>query len=109
MLIHESGHHALHAAKAPAVPHANSRTENQQVPRAADGLISRGVVVQGNRTTMRLEPEFWNALEEVCRREGIGVSELIERAEGRIYRGSRTSAVRAYIVSYFRDKASETG
>ena len=58
---------------------------------------------------MRLEPELWNALEEICGREGIDVSELVKRAEEQSHRGSRTSAVRVYIVNYFRKKVFESG
>ena len=53
---------------------------------------------------MRLEPEFWDALEDVCRREKIGVTELLKRVEERARYGSRTSALRAYLVSYFRSR-----
>ena len=58
---------------------------------------------------MRLEPELWSALEDICGREGIDVNELVKRAEEQSHRGSRTSAVRVYIVSYLRKKAFESG
>lgn len=58
---------------------------------------------------MRLEPELWDALEEVCRREGISVSEIVERAQEGTRAGTRTSAVRTYLVNYFRERPSEAG
>lgn len=70
--------------------------------RSSGGSINRTVTVRGDRTGMRLEPELWEALDEVCQREGISWDELIRRVrEGREH-GSRTSAVRAYLVAYFR-------
>lgn len=58
---------------------------------------------------MRLEPEFWDALDDVCRREEVSVDDLIERAEKRTRHVSRTSAVRVYLLGYFRDRASGPG
>jgi len=36
--------------------------------------VSRNVVVQGRRTSMRMELSLWEALEDVARREGDSVS-----------------------------------
>lgn len=80
----------------------------QSVPapgrRSSGGLVNRNVVVGGERTSMRLEPEFWDALEEVCRRERVEAGELIQRAEEGRDGGTRTGAVRAYLLTYFRDR-----
>ena len=69
----------------------------------------RSFTTQGSRTTMRLELEFWNAMDDVCQREGISKDELIERAEKRLRHASRTSAVRVYLMGYFRSSVSEPG
>ena len=69
----------------------------------------RSLTTQGSRTTTRLELEFWNAMDDACQREGISKDELIERAEKRLRHASRTSAVRVYIVNYFRKKVFESG
>lgn len=58
---------------------------------------------------MRLEPELWDALDEVCRREGASVSEIVERARQGARTGTRTSAVRTYLVNYFRDRPHDAG
>jgi predicted DNA-binding ribbon-helix-helix protein len=54
------------------------------------------------RTSMRLEPELWEALEEICRRENITTGEVVKRVEQLGYRGGRTSAIRVYVLQYFR-------
>jgi predicted DNA-binding ribbon-helix-helix protein len=56
---------------------------------------------------MRLEPEIWDALREICLREGIELRDLIQRVEPRPGDGGRTSAVRVYVLQYFRNAASE--
>jgi len=80
-------------------------------------LVNRNVVGENGRTSMRLEPELWDALREICRREHTDIGTMIRRieAQGRQYRagdamvgkgaeeiGGRTSGVRVYIVEYFR-------
>lgn len=76
-------------------------------------LINRNVVGIGGRTSMRLEPELWCALDEIARREGVSIAEAIRVvelawAEGG-YAGGRTSAVRVHLVGYFRDAATTAG
>lgn len=72
-------------------------------------LQSRNVTVSGHRTSLRLEQDVWSALEEVCSREGLSVHELCTRIETRRTGSSRTAAVRAFVLGYFREAASDTG
>jgi len=57
---------------------------------------------------MRLEPELWEALREICQREGRDISQLVRQAEA-TRSGGRTSAVRVFLVEYFRVAANEGG
>ena len=74
-------------------------------------LINRNVHVDGRRTTMRLEPELWDAIEEICHREDVTLSDLVTRIDGgrSTDEDSRTSAVRVHILSYYRAAASDPG
>jgi len=72
-------------------------------------LITRTVAAPQDRTSMRLEPEFWDALDEICRRENVSLGLLIRRIDQRRDRGSRTSAVRVFVLLYFRTAATEEG
>lgn len=58
---------------------------------------------------MRLEPEVWEALREICLREGIDLGELIQRVEENGDEGGRTSAVRVHVLQYFRAAATNEG
>jgi predicted DNA-binding ribbon-helix-helix protein len=69
-------------------------------------LVNRNIVLKTGRTSMRLEPELWDALWEICRREHIAPADLVERAEVDRGKGGRTSAVRVYLLRYFRAAAS---
>ena len=51
---------------------------------------------------MRLEPELWDALTEICRREAIRMGDLVRLVEARGHAGGRTSAIRVFILEYYR-------
>jgi predicted DNA-binding ribbon-helix-helix protein len=72
-------------------------------------LINRNVVAGRGRTSMRLEPELWDALAEICEREAQDMSTLVRRVEAAGHIGGRTSAVRVYILNYYRNAATEIG
>lgn len=74
-----------------------------------EGLLAKNVTIAGLRTSLRLEPEIWAALDEVCRREGLTVHELCSLIDRHRGVSSRTSAVRAFMVSYYRDAATNAG
>ena len=44
-------------------------------------LINRNVVAARGRTSMRLEPELWDALLEICRRERQDINYLVRQIE----------------------------
>jgi len=72
-------------------------------------LVNRNIVAERGRTSMRLEPELWDALSEICRRERVSPSELCRRIERAGIPGGRTSAIRVYILRYFRAAATDAG
>ena len=72
-------------------------------------LVNRNVTSLRGRTSMRLEPELWEALREICHRECLTLGELIRRIEQRGHPGGRTSAVRVHVLHYFREAGTEEG
>jgi predicted DNA-binding ribbon-helix-helix protein len=58
---------------------------------------------------MRLEPELWDMLSEICEREAHDMSTLVRQIEAAGHAGGRTSAVRVYIANYFHTAATEAG
>lgn len=72
-------------------------------------LINRNVTSSSGRTSMRLEPELWAALEEICHRESMTLADLVKMIERRKHPGGRTSAVRVFVLTYFQHAASEDG
>ena len=68
-------------------------------------LVTRNVNVGGRRTSVRLEPDLWEALREIATREDRTLHDIcsdIDKSRG----GTRlTSAMRIYIVNYYRSAA----
>ena len=72
-------------------------------------LISRNVTVNGRRTSLRLETATWDALDQICSNEKTTVHKLCSMIEDVRFGSSRTSTVRAFIVTYFRLAANRAG
>jgi predicted DNA-binding ribbon-helix-helix protein len=82
--------------------------EGQAVP-GASTLVNRNVTIGRRRTSLRLEPAMWDALEEICRREEMSQHELCAMIDERRRTSSLTAAIRVFIVNYFRAAATEAG
>lgn len=67
-------------------------------PTPETSLISRNVTIDGRRTSIRLEPELWEALRLVSRMEGKTINQLCTSIARHQNLGGFTSAVRVYIV-----------
>ena len=76
---------------------------------ARSRLETRNIATRSCRTSMRMEPEFWDAQREIGRREGLRSSELAERAMLAQSDGGRTSAVRVFVLAYFRRTSMASG
>lgn len=72
-------------------------------------LSTRNVTVAGRRTSMRLEPEMWEALAEISRREGRSLNDLCTEVNRRRTATGLTAAMRTYALNYFRAAATEEG
>ncbi len=110
-----------------------NRGRKRQGGKSAAGvgpLESRNVVMENHkRTSIRLEPSMWDALEAIAQREGMTVNTLCTMIKARLDEQRRrqglapetdaqedkrlkstfTSAVRVLIASYFVQAATEMG
>jgi predicted DNA-binding ribbon-helix-helix protein len=78
--------------------------------RSASTLVNRNVFLASGKTSMRLDPEYWHAIHDICDREGIAVGAMIETAVATYrHHGGRTCAVRSFVLNYFRAHATEAG
>lgn len=71
----------------------------------ANRLQRKNIVIDGRRTSMRLEESMWVAVHEICEREGTTLNELCSSVSRQRGTGSLTSAMRVHILKYYRDLA----
>jgi predicted DNA-binding ribbon-helix-helix protein len=76
-------------------------------PKAA--MFARNVTVAGRRTSLRMEPEMWDALQEVAARENLTLHDLCTQVSKRRGLHSMTAAIRVYLLNYFRAAATHAG
>lgn len=72
----------------------------------------RSVTIAGHRTSISLEPEFWDALHDIAQALGVSVNGLIAGIDaarptpaGRA--SGLSSAARCHALRYYRDKAAQ--
>lgn len=69
-------------------------------------MRKRSFAIKGHRTSVALEPEFWDALEALARREGLSLSALIAKIDReRIRRDPQpglASALRVFALNSLR-------
>lgn len=68
-------------------------------------VVPRNIVVNGRRTSVRLEPDMWAALEEIAQREHCGINRLCSMIDRRCRQSPLTAAIRVFITNYFRTLA----
>jgi predicted DNA-binding ribbon-helix-helix protein len=51
-----------------------------------------------------LENKFWDALQEIARRENLTTSVLVERVAGNRESDNLSSEIRLYVLDYFRTR-----
>jgi len=71
-------------------------------------LVNRNITVDGHRTSIRLEPEFWAGLADIAQSEDLTVDQLCTEVDHGAGDLSRTAAIRVFITSYMARRAERT-
>ncbi len=74
----------------------------------ASRIRKHSVVIASHRTSVSLEPEFWDALKEMAAARGVSVNELVARIDEK-RAGNLSSALRLAVLDYFRARAKASG
>ena len=65
-------------------------------------LLCKNVVVNGRRTSMRLDKETWLALSDICRRENITLYKLCSLIDSAKGQSGLSAATRLFVLMYYR-------
>jgi predicted DNA-binding ribbon-helix-helix protein len=75
------------------------------MPKSA--TAKRSIVSNGKKTSLSLEDEFWNALKEIAAERHVKLSDLVTAIDGRREHANLSSAVRLFVLDYYRNQAHE--
>lgn len=67
-------------------------------------IIKRSVVLNGHKTSVSLENEFWDGLQEIARRENLKTSALVKRIAHGSNSNNLSSAIRVFVFNHFRTR-----
>ena len=70
-------------------------------------FLCKNVTVNGRRTSMKLEKETWESLADICLREKMTIHKLCSDLDLRRGRYGLSSAVRLFVLRYYRKKLNE--
>src|SRR6476660_3915507 len=69
--------------------------------------IKRSVYVDGHKTSVSLENEFWDGLCEVARHKNLTASTLVATIASDRNRNNLSSAVRVFVLNHFRTQGGQ--
>lgn len=65
-------------------------------------MLKRSLTIAGHRTSLALEPEFWQALDEIAAARGLAVAALVREIDENHGAGNLTSAIRVAVLAWYR-------
>ena len=87
---------------------ASRRRPHNQHDNSGSSLIMHNLVVDGHRTTVRLEPVIWDALRDIACQQEVTVHNLVSNINRLHIASSLSSAIRAYVVVYLSAALRDT-
>jgi predicted DNA-binding ribbon-helix-helix protein len=71
-----------------------------------DGILKRSVAIAGHRTSISLEPPFWEVLRQIAERDAISIQKLIGRIDAERGDQNLSSAIRVFVINRLRAEVS---
>jgi predicted DNA-binding ribbon-helix-helix protein len=69
-------------------------------------IVKRSIVVSGHKTSVSLEDEFWNALKVIAGKRLTNLSDLVTAIDGQRQHGNLSSAIRLFVLDFYRSQVS---
>src|SRR3974390_2836309 len=67
-------------------------------------IIKRSIVLNGHKTSVSLENEFWEGLRQIAESQKSKVSALVQRIDRERTNRNLSSAIRIYVFNHFRER-----
>jgi len=72
-------------------------------------VVKRSIVIAGHKTSVSLEDAFWRGLKEIAAGRNMTLSDLVATIDGGRRQGNLSSAIRLFVLEYYRVQASGNG
>jgi len=70
-------------------------------------VIKRSVVVDGHKTSLSLEDDFWHGVKHIAKERGVSLAGLVLEIDGLREHGNLSSAIRVFVLRYYRQFYAE--
>ena len=68
-------------------------------------VIKRSIKIGGRKSAVSLENDFWTGLKEIARSQCMTLTELVASIAATRNRGNLSSAIRVFVLEYFRNES----
>ncbi len=70
-------------------------------------IVKRSIVVDGHKTSVSLEDEFWKAFREIANERDLTLSDLAATIDDNRQEGNLSSAIRQFVLGQYRNQIAE--
>jgi predicted DNA-binding ribbon-helix-helix protein len=70
-------------------------------------VIKRSIVIAGHKTSVSLEDAFWQGLKEIAGGRDITLSDLVATIDTERQHGNLSSAIRLFVLDFYRNQLSD--
>jgi len=79
------------------------------VGEAVSPVLKRSINIAGHKTSISVEDEFWDSLKEIASERGMTVAAMIGAIDGVRNHANLSSAVRLFVLGFYRDQVARWG
>jgi predicted DNA-binding ribbon-helix-helix protein len=69
-------------------------------------IVKRAVVIDGHKTSITLEDDFWDGLREIAKSRNLTTYQLVSMIKKQRRRGTLSSAIRLCVFDYYYKRAA---
>ena len=68
-------------------------------------IVKRSLAVAGHRTSVSLEPAFWDEIERIAHERGLSIQALVSAVDAERGAANLSSALRVHVLAALRPRA----
>jgi predicted DNA-binding ribbon-helix-helix protein len=71
-------------------------------------IIKRSIAIDGRKTSIGIEDDYWNSLQEIAHQRNETVSRLVTRIDAERKFANLSSAIRLFVLGFYQDQYNST-